>query len=116
MPKTGTASYQGSTVAQVTSGGTTGTVTGNAALAADFGKGTVTGNFTNFAGAKSLADLTMNATIAGNSFAGAVQSTDGALTGNGTGAFRGPQYNEVSGTYAVGGGTTSAVGAFGAKR
>jgi hypothetical protein len=116
MPKTGGANYQGSTVAQVTSGGTTGTVTGNAALAADFGKGTITGNFTNFVGAKTLSDLTMNANITGSSFAGAVQSTDGALTGNGAGAFRGPQYNEVSGTYAAGGGTTSVVGAFGAKK
>ncbi|HEY0525827.1 MAG TPA: transferrin-binding protein-like solute binding protein [Stellaceae bacterium] len=125
LPTTGTATYNGSTVAQVNTvgaggTGTTGTVTGAAALTADFGKGTVVGNFTNFAGAggKTLNDLTMNANIAAgtNTFAGGVQSTDGALTGNGAGAFHGPQYNEVAGTYHVSGGNTSAVGAFGAKR
>ena len=52
-----------------------------------------------------------------NSFSGALQTTNGALTGQGSGRFYGPSAGEMGGVYSLSGaGVTRMIGGFGGKR
>jgi hypothetical protein len=116
MPKTGTAEYAGSAVARVTNGAGTSTSTGVAAFAADFGKGTISGELKGFTGGD-LKNLAMPSTsITGNGYSGTLQSADGTMNGSTAGKFGGPQYNEIFGTFTAAGGEVAAVGAYGATK
>jgi hypothetical protein len=63
-------------------------------------------------------DLTGNWSYApGTSqFSGAVDTQDGALTGNASGRFYGPNAQEIGGVYGLTGGGASMLGGFGGKR
>lgn len=70
------------------------------------------GAIVNLTEATLTGDLTINK--ATSSFSGSVRAN--TLTGNASGRFFGPVYEEVGGVFSVGGGTVRYVGSFGAKR
>jgi hypothetical protein len=128
MPTTGTATYTGGAVGLATNGTATFGLVGTSNVTADFGNRNVSGTLTltaqdntgNALGAwNTLAFSNAAIAPASNKFAGTIASTSNsaltpnAVSGNVQGAFFGPTANEVGGVFAVAGGTTRAVGAFG---
>jgi hypothetical protein len=123
VPTTGTASYAGETIGtMVDSRGTIYTVSGFGTMTANFGAGTVNGDFTKTAKFNVLTtsttpwrDFTTTGNISGNTFAGTAATKDGALTGTSNGGFFGPAANEI-GVYRMTGGGEQATGSFVGKK
>jgi hypothetical protein len=124
VPTTGTASYAGETIGtMVDSRGTIYTVSGFGTMTANFGAGTVNGDFTKTAKFNVLTtsttpwrDFTTTGNISGNTFAGTAATKDGALTGTSNGGFFGPAANEIGGVYRMTGGGEQATGSFVGKK
>lgn len=134
VPKTGTATFTGSVTGQVfypQAGGTNGigreALSGDAALQANFGSGTITGSLTNMrAGSDPWNSVSLQGTIstAANAFSGASTATSApggvtalssAATGTFSGLFFGPIAQELGAVWTLFDGTKTATGAFGAK-
>ena len=120
VPGSGQATYSGETVGtMVNSSGTIYTVAGYADLTANFGAGTVDGNFTQMGALDVLTqsispwrDFTTTGNINGNTFSGTANTNDGVLSGTSSGAFFGPGAAEIGGVWRMIGGGEQAVGAF----
>jgi hypothetical protein len=128
MPRSGTASYVGGASALAITAGAAGTpLTGTFKATADFGNATVAGGMTmSQVGANGAltpydsysfnAGFALTDHVSGTApiFIGAVTAANNkALTGNAQGTFFGPQGQEIGGTFALQGGGTSVIGAFG---
>lgn len=109
MPTTGTAKYNGYSVAYKQADGKT--YTGNAAFDVDFGNKTVSGTLSNFkatSGSSTIANVSLKANISGNSFSG----KNGNVQTDGK--FYGTNAAEMAGKFSDS--TTKIQGAFGAKK
>ena len=114
MPTTGTAKYNGYSVAYKQADGKT--YTGNAAFDVDFGGKTITGTLSNFkeeaisgtSGSSTIANVSLKADISGNSFSG----KNGTVTTEGK--FYGTNAAEMAGKFSNT--NTKIQGAFGAKK
>jgi hypothetical protein len=124
VPRTGSAAYSGQTVGTMTdSSGNIYTVSGVAALNADFSAGTVNGDYTSMAKFNVLTtvttpwrDFTTSSAISDNTFSGTAATKDSKLSGTSQGGFFGPAVNEIGGTYQLDGAGEHAVGAFVGKK
>lgn len=134
VPKTGTASFTGSVAGQVfvpQAGSDNGIgryfLSGDAALQANFGSGTIAGSLTNMrAGGNTWNSVSLQGTIssASNAFSGTsaasnapggVLGLSGAATGTFAGHFFGPSAQELGAVWTLFDGTKTAQGSFGAK-
>jgi hypothetical protein len=124
VPNTGSAVFDGEAIGTMTdSSGTIYAISGFAALTADFGAGTVNGDFTGMAKFDVLStvttawrDFTTTGTISGNTFSGTAATKDGRLSGTHQGGFFGPAAAEIGGTFRMTGSGEQAVGAFVGKK
>ncbi len=124
VPGTGSATYGGETIGTMTdSGGTIYTISGFGTLTANFGAGTVNGDFTKTAKFNVLTtsttpwrDFTTTGTISGNTFSGNAATKDGRLSGTHQGGFFGPAADEIGGVYRLTGGGEQATGSFVGKK
>ena len=124
VPTTGSATYNGQTVGTlVDASGVIYSIAGGGVLTANFGAGTVAGNFTGMAkidlltnAATPWRDFTTASTIGGNQFGGTAATKDGKLTGTNEGGFYGPGAAEIGGVYRLTGSGEQAVGAFVGKK
>lgn len=137
MPVTASATYNGTTIGEISQGGnfynTTGTMTATATYggAAPSVSGSMAQSVVNGPnGSGAWTSFTFNeAAIAGNHFGGTINaaaSTNGvnssvltteAMSGPIQGSFYGPQANEIGGVYSLTGAAgTASVGAFGARK
>lgn len=122
VPKSGAASFSGPVGGIAVDGGRQFSIAGTFALTADFTAGSVTGDFSGMTKSDLAAnttpwhDLTLNANISGNAFAGTLQAKDISLGGTAAGGFFGPGAPEIGGSWAVENTDIHAVGVFLGKR
>ncbi len=123
VPTTGTATYTGTMIGAGSGTAAQVAVLGNAQIVANFATKSVTTNFTNIltenlvTGARvALPNLTGTSVIsaAGTGYSGPISGT--GLTGTVGGSFRGPDALETSGYWSAGGGGSSYLGSYGAKK
>ena len=119
MPKSGTAIYNGSIRGGYKNGANIyHDLGGTVSLTADFGTQKVNGNFT-FSRTGLSGSATITADIVGDSIRNGQLSgnlnTDSA-SGTADGKFRGPNAEEVGGSFEFSGGTQSVIGVYGAKQ
>jgi hypothetical protein len=121
MPKTGTANYAGGASGVATSGTASVQLSGSFNATADFGHMTVAGNInmnqTGAGGVQTPYDsYAFNAGFAAGNphFSGTMTAANNtALSGVTSGSFYGSQAQEIGGTFALQGGGTSVIGAYG---
>lgn len=119
VPKSGSATYNGSVEGLVDNGTSTQSVNGSTTLTADFGARTLTGQFSNMQKSDGTAwkNLDVNAGWGSgtNSISGQLNGTDGT-TGTVSGRFFGPQATEVGGAWQTQNSSEKAAGIYRAKQ
>ena len=120
VPTTGTASYDGRAWGHLNEGGNFTTVSGVAALEADFGSRKLTGRFNDMrrrdnGSVWTSADVNAGWSAGRNAISGSINAENG-MSGDVNGAFFGPGAEEVGGNWNLEGGGAKAAGAFRGKK
>lgn len=122
MPTSGTADYAAAIDGYWTDSSGLSALNGSAALSADFGAGTVDGEFdisgtnVNTAATKAFDTFTGTADISDNTFSGALDGTNTNYSGDWDGGFFGPNAKEIGGSFRVKDGGNQAIGVFVGKK
>ncbi len=121
MPTTGLATFNGTTFGFGTRGTTAFALMGGATIEADFGSHQVTTTFSNLKtqdlitnAPGTLPDQTGSGSMTGNKYMTSISG--GGLSGAANGTFYGPKAQETAGVWQSAGGSTTAMGSFGARR